>query len=79
MRYLAFAAVLGLAACHPSETKLEEVPPFRVEVAAPLPERSAVSPAPHVEARPDGSVDQRLERLQGQVEWMRQRIPHAKP
>ncbi len=78
MKQFAFAAVLALAACHPTETKLEEAP-VRVEVVAPLAERFAVSPAPPAEARPDISLDQRLERLQGQVEWMQRRLPHEKP
>ncbi len=79
MRHFAFAAVLALAACHPTETKLEEAAP-RVEVVVPLRGPIEEHPSPsHLRTPGVQSVDQRLERLQGQVEWMQRRLPHERP
>jgi hypothetical protein len=67
--------LLALTSCSPAPPPHHATAPepAQIEVAPPLPSKVEIPKAPVPHAAP--SMDQRLEKLQGQFDWLSKRLP----
>ena len=79
MRAILMGMVLAVAACTPSETKLEKpMPPPPAILEEPAPREELHAATPKQTKKDELSITQQLNTLQGQLDWVNKRLPKEK-